>query len=144
MKFFKILTILLFSTVITLYSCNEKSNSSKKVEETPKPYVSPTPKSSKNVGVVYHYTCSKGCQGGSDTATNCSNCGTLLVHNQAFHNNTNSTPTNAPFNPQTTNSGKNAAGIWHYTCVNGCAGGAGTAGNCNTCGNPLAHNQSYH
>ena len=39
---------------------------------------------------------------------------------------------------------QNAAGVWHYTCAKGCAGGAGAAGNCATCGGPLAHNQAYH
>jgi len=36
---------------------------------------------------IYHYTCIKGCFGGSGTASNCTNCGTTLVHNQAFHTN---------------------------------------------------------
>lgn len=39
---------------------------------------------------------------------------------------------------------QNAAGVWHYTCSKGCAGGAGVAGSCTTCGNALAHNQTYH
>ena len=39
---------------------------------------------------------------------------------------------------------QNAAGVWHYTCSNGCAGGGGSAVACATCGNTLAHNQAYH
>ncbi|MGJ8684527.1 MAG: hypothetical protein ACSHWW_07885 [Nonlabens sp.] len=39
---------------------------------------------------------------------------------------------------------QNAAGIWHYTCASGCAGGAGTPSNCKTCGNVLVHNTTYH
>lgn len=39
---------------------------------------------------------------------------------------------------------QNAAGVWHYTCPKGCAGGAGSAAACATCGSTLAHNQAYH
>ncbi len=39
---------------------------------------------------------------------------------------------------------QNAAGVWHYTCPNGCAGGAGSAVPCGTCGTTLAHNAAYH
>ncbi len=39
---------------------------------------------------------------------------------------------------------QNAAGVWHYTCSKGCAGGAGAAGNCPKCSAPLGHNQLYH
>lgn len=47
-------------------------------------------------------------------------------------------------NPNSAEPAQNAAGVWHYTCSQGCAGGAGTASNCTTCGNALAHNQAYH
>lgn len=36
---------------------------------------------------IYHYTCNNGCAGGSGSATNCSVCGELLVHNATYHNN---------------------------------------------------------
>ncbi|MCC6725658.1 MAG: hypothetical protein IT258_14210 [Saprospiraceae bacterium] len=39
---------------------------------------------------------------------------------------------------------QNAAGVWHYTCPKGCAGGAGSATACAKCGTTLAHNQAYH
>src|SRR5690606_42004993 len=39
---------------------------------------------------------------------------------------------------------QNTAGVWHYTCPNGCAGGAGATGKCATCGGDLAHNTAYH
>ena len=39
---------------------------------------------------------------------------------------------------------QNAAGVWHYTCSAGCAGGAGSAVACAKCGKTLAHNQTYH
>lgn len=35
---------------------------------------------------IYHYTCAKGCYGGSGTAEKCANCGENLIHNQAYHN----------------------------------------------------------
>lgn len=34
----------------------------------------------------YHYTCSKGCAGGSGIEENCKTCGNPLEHNQAYHN----------------------------------------------------------
>jgi hypothetical protein len=51
---------------------------------------------------------------------------------------------NATPNPATPEPAQNAEGVWHYTCGNGCAGGAGAAGNCSTCGGALAHNTAYH
>lgn len=39
---------------------------------------------------------------------------------------------------------QNAQGLWHYTCPKGCAGGAGTATACATCGETLVHSQTYH
>lgn len=48
------------------------------------------------------------------------------------------TPTPTPEPPQ------NAAGVWHYTCPKGCAGGGGSAVACATCGTTLAHNAAYH
>ena len=53
------------------------------------------------------------------------------------------TPVTATPSP-TESPAQNAAGVWHYTCSKGCAGGAGAAGVCSTCGGPLAHNQAYH
>lgn len=40
-----------------------------------------------NASGVYHYTCEKGCVGGSGEASNCISCGNALAHNQAYHNN---------------------------------------------------------
>lgn len=39
---------------------------------------------------------------------------------------------------------QNAAGVWHYICNAGCAGGAGSAVACAGCGATLAHNTAYH
>lgn len=114
-------------------------------------------------GAVDHYTCPNG-HPGAPSAGNCAQCGTTLVHNQAFHANdqpaaaansnpmqqfapaaaaANSTAPATP-NPAAASPAQNAAGVYHYTCSSGCAGGAGGAGNCASCGNPLAHNQAYH
>ena len=148
MKYFKILTILLFSSVITFYSCNDSTKTPKQeTDKTVEVKDSPTPTNttSQNDGKVWHYTCNKGCAGGAAAAGNGSTCCGILAHNAAFHandaNNTNASPL---VNPPPTNTGKNAAGVWHYTCGKGCEGGSGTAGACGTCGSTLNHNQAYH
>ncbi len=46
--------------------------------------------------------------------------------------------------PKTPEPAQNASGVWHYTCSNGCAGGAGSAAACGSCGTTLVHNQAYH
>ena len=102
-------------------------------------------------GGAQHYVCPKGCKGGGGPAQgNCPVCGTAMAHNQAFHaqdtkNATAPSPTQMPAPAATTpEPAQNAAGVWHYTCGKGCAGGAGAAGNCAKCGGPLAHNSAYH
>lgn len=161
MKYFKIFAILLFSFVISFYSCNEKSKKPKqetvkslKVSDPTVPLNATTPKpanaeSPQNERGVWHYTCLKGCAGGAGSAVNCGNCGSLLVHNSIYHSNSNSTPTSSspyaiPPNSPVSNPSQNTAGVWHYTCGKGCVGGSGTAGNCGTCGGTLAHNAAYH
>jgi hypothetical protein len=157
MKYFKLPTIFLFSAALALYTCKDKGNV--QIQENPNPSTTEiatppptskttTPESSQNKSAVFHYTCSNGCAGGAASAVNCATCGRLLVHNQAFHSNTNSNNNKSlpiPFtSPPATNAGQNTAGVWHYTCSNGCAGGSGTTGNCASCGAALAHNQAYH
>ncbi|MEP3836830.1 MAG: hypothetical protein ABJM36_04245 [Algibacter sp.] len=158
MKYLKIVTILLLSLTTSFYSCNDNAKGGKqeilKSNEglesgkslnvaTPSP-VSVEP--SQNAQGVWHYRCSKGCEGGAGTAVNCNTCGTLLVHNSAYHANSSKTPmSSAPFaTPPTSEPSRNAAGVWHYSCGNGCGGGSGTSGNCGTCGSALAHNAAYH
>ena len=55
---------------------------------------------------------------------------------------TNTPPATTP--PATNEPPQNAAGVWHYTCPSGCAGGAGSATPCATCGTTLVHNTAYH
>ena len=129
MKNFKLLTLLLFCTTLFFHGCKDKTESTK--QETPEPQpidFSKTPSQSsteptQNASGVYHYTCSNGCPGGAGSAVNCGTCGELLVHNQAYHSN--SAQNNNPFNTPTptAETGQNAAGIWHYSCSNGCPGG---------------------
>ena len=158
MKHFKVLAILLFSSVISFYSCNDNTKAPKQETIKPLEVINPTTppnattqnsatlEAAQNAQGVWHYTCSKGCAGGAGTAANCSTCGNLLVHNQSYHTNANSTPTSsAPFATlPAAESSQNAAGVWHYTCGKGCAGGSESAGSCTTCGNALNHNAAYH
>ncbi|WP_298237966.1 hypothetical protein [uncultured Algibacter sp.] len=157
MKYFNILALLLLTSVISFYSCNDSTKPKKentiKPTETENIVTTPSTTTQNNTstqttqsstGQVFHYTCIKGCSGGADSAVNCKTCGNLLVHNAAFHNKPNSTPPAGPFLTPTTNSSQNASGVFHYTCSNGCLGGSGSAGNCSTCGNTLAHNAAYH
>ena len=157
MKYSKTLAFLLLISVISFYSCNDSKKAAKQettnsieVPNTPASpnVVTPNPATlepSQNTSGVWHYTCSKGCAGGAGSAVNCATCGTLLAHNSGYHANTNTTPVTSPFATQpAAQTGQNAAGVWHYTCGNGCAGGAGAAGSCSTCGNALAHNAAYH
>lgn len=104
----------------------------------------------------HHYVCPKNCEGsGGATQVSCPVCGTQYVHNPAYHNqgptsaqgaNNQGTQLTTPPNPaaQTPEPAQNAAGVWHYTCSNGCAGGAGSATACGTCGATLVHNAAYH
>ena len=152
MKNIKALTILLFCLTISFVSCKDKETKETPQQETLVPLKAFDSPSQQSTGSVWHYTCNNGCEGGSSAVGNCSTCGSALVHNQAFHNNTNTTTNTTPLNTTPANTAttpspepsQNAAGIWHYTCNNGCSGGAGSAGNCSTCGNALAHNTAYH
>lgn len=167
MKHFKIVFLLLCS-VTFLYSCKEEAKAPEENTNTvneganstdflnaiaPSNGASSTPQTepAQNAAGVWHYTCAKGCAGGAGTAVNCATCGSLLQHNQAYHGNptntpmatTNPTPTTTPPTQQA-EPAQNAAGVWHYTCGKGCAGGSGTAEPCKSCGTLLAHNQAYH
>ena len=109
-------------------------------------------------GKVWHFVCADGCEGGhGDGKAPCPVCGKEMAHNQAFHANNNNADNQAPtiippggdqttnpIAPATPEPAQNAAGVWHYTCPNGCAGGGGAAGPCASCGTTLAHNSAYH
>lgn len=168
MKYFRILTILVFSSVITFSSCKDKEDTNIETETTqdatrqplqvfdsPNATNAATPnpatlETAQNAQGVWHYNCAKGCAGGAGAAGNCATCGSPLAHNTAYHNDANNptqnnTPTNpAAQTPPTPEPSQNTAGVWHYTCAQGCAGGAGSAVACSSCGSTLAHNTAYH
>lgn len=52
---------------------------------TQTPQTPQAPEPAQNAAGVYHYTCSKGCSGGSGTGGVCATCGGPLSHNQAYH-----------------------------------------------------------
>ncbi|WP_047548178.1 hypothetical protein [Psychroserpens sp. Hel_I_66] len=157
MKYSKIFSILFFCSAVCFYSCDDKNKNSKKetvetvnVPDT-KEEKAPTAKlkePAQNADGVWHYTCKIGCSGGAGTATKCKTCGSFLAHNTEYHAKSSSSSTAAPFaNPssaKTPEPAQNAAGVWHYTCKNGHAGGAGSAVACNTCSTTLTHNSAYH
>ncbi len=104
---------------------------------------------------LVHYICDNKCENsGSENPGNCPTCNKTYTHNLAFHNNDflkngplNVPKTNLNTTPNTNKSAspaQNASGVYHYTCTNGCNGGAGTAIKCTSCGSDLAHNQAYH
>lgn len=136
--------LLIFIFTITLIACKE---------EKPKSVIDKN-NVAKN---VKHYICNNNCENsGSDVAGNCPVCKTPYTHNVAFHsddllksgplnvqsNATQTAPTNN--NSNSPAPAQNSAGVYHYTCSNGCNGGSGAVTNCNSCGEPLAHNQLYH
>jgi hypothetical protein len=160
MKFFKVIAIVLFSSATFFYACNDNSNDVRqKAKESLQVSSSPTlpdataqnpaiPEPNQNTAGVWHYTCGQGCAGGGGKDDNCATCGGSLAHNQAYHANDNNEPPATSMTPTTTppvvEAAQNTSGIWHYTCANECAGGAGAVGTCSTCGGALAHNPAYH
>ena len=153
MKNIKSLSIILFCLTISMVSCKDKETTEQSEQNTVVP-LKLFDANNLNTGSAWHYTCNQGCAGGAAAAGNCSTCGKTLVHNQAFHANTNNNVTNTstspivnPTNPAATQNpepSQNASGVWHYTCSKGCSGGAGSAGKCGNCGTTLAHNTAYH
>jgi len=153
MNYTRIKVIIVSLLVVFLYACNDDSKQQKSIKPTEvtnnlKTPTAKTAEPAQNEKGVWHYTCALGCPGGSGSATKCKNCSNTLAHNPAYHGNTtntqNSSPLVSPSTTQAAEPSQNAAGVWHYTCENGCAGGAGSAVNCATCGTTLAHNSAYH
>jgi hypothetical protein len=138
----KTLQLLLLITLFIAIGCKEEKPKTVLQEEVSE--------------AVPHYICKNNCENsGSSAAGICQNCNEPLLHNDAFHAKDflKNGPLNVPEfnggqtttnNSQTPAPAQNSAGVYHYTCDNGCSGGSGTAGKCKTCGNDLAHNQAYH
>ena len=102
-----------------------------------------------NAAGVWHYICPNGHDGGAGSAVACTQCGATLVHNTAYHNGAGGEPTDLtatpqPATPPAQEPPQNAAGVWHYICPNGHAGGGGGATPCPECGATLVHNPDYH
>jgi len=157
MKSYSIYFALVLAVTLGLAACGGQETNT--ASETPATATDPavgsaaTPVEAPQAGgTVFHYTCPQGHEGGSNAQGKCSVCGGDLVHNQAFHaqqpqgsdpgnaitvNPTNGTPATPP-------PAQNAAGVYHYTCPQGHAGGSGAQGNCAQCGTALVHNQAYH
>lgn len=152
---------LILLSLIFCVSISCKNESKTLRDQAPAPNTSITaPAATNTSGVVQHYICPKACAGsGGDSAGTCPVCGSAYQHNQAYHNqpqtSTNSNEGLSPIIQQpagstttpaatTAEPAQNDAGVWHYTCNNGCAGGAGSAIACASCGSTLAHNQAYH
>lgn len=148
---------LIFSLfILTAIACADKPDRPDSVNTTitptsVNPPAAPAAEPPQNAEGVWHYTCSNGCAGGAGSQGNCAQCGSPLQHNQGYHASanaanpaiqTNTTQVTPP--PSTSEPAQNAAGVWHYTCSNGCAGGSGSASACASCGSPLAHNAAYH
>ena len=136
MRLFKLLFVV---TLLISTSCQEKKQPVKK----------------KITNNIQHYICENKCENsGSNVAGTCPTCNTPYTHNAAFHNKDflKNGPLNVPKTNLNTKSqankpaspAKNAYGVYHYTCTNGCNGGAGTATKCTSCGADLVHNQAYH
>ncbi len=153
--------VLLISLTISCNNTNKDSvrdDARSTLRDLPPGSVTPPPANPNALstsGTVPHYICPNNCQGsGGAAAGTCPVCGSEYEHNQAYHNQaaTSSPSINPSINlgdqtptiSTTPEPAQNAAGVWHYTCTAGCAGGAGAAGKCATCGGDLAHNTAYH
>ena len=147
----KIIYLIIAVVAFLLSSCGDKP-------QRPAPALNPnqvvqdpvqtTPANSGTVAAtVHHYICPNNCagSGGPDGGASCPVCGSQYIHNQAFHNQTQQPGIQTTTTqPTTAEPAQNAAGVWHYTCPNGHAGGAGSATACAECGATLVHNTLYH
>lgn len=89
-----------FALVALLPSCKEQSKTdtpatSTEVSPTPAPAPAADPATqpaapqtaepAQNAKGVWHFTCPKGCEGGSGAQGTCAKCGGQLAHNAAYH-----------------------------------------------------------
>lgn len=136
MRTLKLFLLLVFSVIISCKEDKPKKNTKKIVKKEK------------------HYICTNKCENsGANVQAVCPTCKTPYVHNQAFHNDDLfkngplKVKSNIPIENQNTTApspAQNTNGVFHYTCNNGCSGGAGSAEKCKACGNELAHNKAYH
>ena len=164
MQFKSVLSIAVLGCFSLFFACKNDEKAAKDVTlltegnttapEAANPAATPapataTPEPPQNAAGVWHYTCTKGCAGGAGAAVACATCNATLVHNPVYHGKPAAAgdqagaPGQAPA-PKAAEPPQNAAGVWHFTCPKGCAGGAGAATPCATCGTKLEHNKAYH
>lgn len=136
--------IFIFICAFTLGSCKDEKTKATIKTDTQK--------------TVKHYICLNNCENsGSDNAGSCKVCDEPLIHNTAYHSDeflktgplniqSNATQPTSPVGSgvKPPEPAQNMAGVYHYTCKNGCNGGAGSASKCISCGETLEHNQAYH
>jgi len=135
MRLFK---LLLVTILFTTLSCNESKKQKTAIQKP----------------AIPHYYCENKCENSeSDQQGNCIVCNNPLIHNQAFHAKdflkdgpleVESNLPNEQNNATSSSPAVNQKGVYHYICNNGCPGGSGTADNCKSCGETLAHNTAYH
>lgn len=119
MKYFKNLPIALLFLGLTMFSCKDNTNT----------------EAAENSPVVEEQAITEAPVQTSTTVPNAA-ANPMSTNPMSANGITQAQPPQEP--------AQNAAGVWHYTCAKGHAGGAGSAVNCKTCGEPLAHNQAYH
>ena len=93
MKYFNILTLLLISSVLSFYACNDNTEAvGKEARESLEGPGSaalpdataanpPAAEPLQNADGVWHYICNNGCAGGGGKGENCGTCGSPLAHN---------------------------------------------------------------
>ncbi len=62
----------------------DPTNATGTANANPTPSVG-SPEPAQNAKGVWHFTCSKGCEGGAGAVGKCAKCGNALTHNQAYH-----------------------------------------------------------
>lgn len=67
------------------HSSTNKTNTSPMANPSATPAKPATPEPAQNSAGVWHYTCAKGCSGGSGSAGSCATCNGSLAHNSAYH-----------------------------------------------------------
>ena len=127
--------------------------------------ITPPAEPAQNADGVWHFTCTNKCGGGAGAGGPCPDCGAPLEHNKAYHAGNTASPTITPSAAPSVSApsvtpvpgggqaiqvtppaepAQNTAGVWHFTCPSGCAGGGGSAIACAGCGTTLVHNTIYH
>lgn len=156
MKISNLIAFVSLSALFILTACNSKKEDPVTNESTSvsgdtsaqDPAVSSTLMSG---DTIHHFICPNRCKGsGGPVEAPCPVCGTLYVHNDAFHKGQPIPEPPMRIDPVTHTAvpthtePQNAYGVYHFICPNGHPGGAGVAGKCPKCGAELIHNQAFH